>query len=169
MRFAIILCGPIPVYGTKGTLKLANDMCESIEESFLCEIIEDGDSRFIGDQCWHWSRTQHYVETLACRVDVEDSSFVFTADTGPEWDAKSLGDRVDLMIAESTFLSERENEEILHLSARQAGLLASNARAEKLVLSHLAPGESESAHLEEAQSVFSGPISLASVGKHYEV
>ena len=68
-----ILCGPIPVYGTKGTLKLANDMCESIEESFLCEIIEDGDSRFIGDQCWHWSRTQHYVETLACRVDVEDS------------------------------------------------------------------------------------------------
>ena len=164
-----ILCGPIPVYGTKGTLKLANDMCESIEESFLCEIIEDGDSRFIGDQCWHWSRTQHYVETLACRVDVEDSSFVFTADTGPEWNAKSLGDRVDLMIAESTFLSERENEEILHLSARQAGLLASNARAEKLVLSHLAPGESESAHLEEAQSVFSGPISLASVGKHYEV
>ena len=74
-----------------------------------------------------------------------------------------------MVISESTFLSDREGEEILHLSARQAGLLASNSNADKLVLSHLAPGEDETAHLNEARSVFDGPISLASVGKHYVV
>ncbi len=164
-----VLCDPIPVYGTHGTLKLARNMCESIEESFTCEVVKDKDSLHIGDQFWQWSRTQHYVETLACRVNVANSSFVFTADTGPEWDVKSLGEDINLVISESTFLSDREEEEILHLSARQAGLLASNANADKLVLSHIAPGEDETAHLNEARSVFDGPVSLACVGKHYVV
>ncbi len=164
-----VLCEPIPVFGTEGTLKLARSMCESIEESFTCHVIKDGDSQQISDQLWKWSRTQHYVETLACRIQVAESSLIFTADTGPDWDVGSLGSYVDLAISESTFLSNRETEGILHLSARQAGILASKINADKLILSHIAPGEDPSAHLKEAKTTFSGPVLLACVGEHYIV
>ena len=63
----------------------------------------DKSRQTIGDQEWTWAQTDHYVETMASRVDVGQSSFVFTADTGPNWDVKELGDSVSLAIAESTF------------------------------------------------------------------
>ncbi|GIS34551.1 MAG: hypothetical protein Ct9H90mP5_10000 [Acidimicrobiaceae bacterium] len=88
-----VLCEPIPVYGTIGTFALARNMCEDIEESFTCNVIHDKSSTVIGDQEWRWSRTDHYVETLASRVQVGDSSMIFSADTGPEWDITQLGPR----------------------------------------------------------------------------
>ena len=162
-----VLCEPIPVFGTMGTFSLARKMCEDIEESFRCNVISDKSSTVIADQEWRWSRTDHYVETLASRVEVGDSSMVFSADTGPEWDITQLGSGIDLLIAESTFLSHREKEKILHLSARQAGMMAQHADVSHLVLSHLAPGEEPSRHLQEAGEVFAGEISLACVGKEF--
>ena len=162
-----VLCEPIPVFGTMGTFSLARKMCEDIEESFRCNVISNKSSTVIADQEWRWSRTDHYVETLASRVEVEDSSMVFSADTGPEWDITQLGSGIDLLIAESTFLSHREKEKILHLSARQAGMMAQHADVSHLVLSHLAPGEEPSRHLQEAGEVFAGEISLACVGKEF--
>ncbi len=162
-----VLCEPIPVYGTIGTFSLARKMCENIEESFRCNVISDKSSLVIADQEWRWSRTDHYVETLASRVEVGDSSMVFSADTGPDWDVTQLGPVIDLLIAESTFLSHREKEKILHLSARQAGMMAQHANVSQLVLSHLAPGEEPSQHLEEASEVFAGEISIACVGKEF--
>lgn len=162
-----VLCDPIPVFGTVGTLHLARMMCEQIEESFNCTVISDKSSLTIADQQWRWSRTDHYVETLASRVDVGGSSMVFSADTGPEWDLNSLGEDIDLLIAESTFLAHREAEKILHLSARQAGMMAQNADVGRLILSHIAPGEDPEKHFEEAQGVFKGEISLACVGKEF--
>ena len=162
-----VLCEPIPVYGTIGTFSLARKMCADIEESFRCNVISDKSSTVIADQKWRWSRTDHYVETLASRVEVGDSSMVFSADTGPEWDITQLGPNIGLLIAESTFLSHREKERILHLSARQAGMMAQHANVSQLVLSHLAPGEEPSQHLEEASEVFAGEISIACVGKEF--
>ncbi len=162
-----VLCEPIPVYGTIGTFSLARKMCENIEESFRCNVISDKSSVVIADQEWRWSRTDHYVETLASRVEVANSSMVFTADTGPEWDITQLGPDIGLLIAESTFLSHREKEKILHLSARQAGMMAERSNVLQLVLSHLAPGEEPSRHLQEASEVYAGEISLACVGKEF--
>ena len=153
-----VLCEPIPVFGTMGTFSLARKMCEDIEESFRCNVISNKSSTVIADQEWRWSRTDHYVETLASRVEVGDSSMVFSADTGPEWDITQLGSGIDLLIAESTFLSYREKEKILHLSARQAGMMAQHADVSHLVLSHLAPGEEPSRHLQEAGEVLQGNL-----------
>ena len=153
-----VLCEPIPVFGTMGTFSLARKMCEDIEESFRCNVISNKSSTVIADQEWRWSRTDHYVETLASRVEVGDSSMVFSADTGPEWDITQLGSGIDLLIAESTFLSHREKEKILHLSARQAGMMAQHADVSHLVLSHLAPGEQPSQHLQEPAKLLQGNL-----------
>jgi ribonuclease BN (tRNA processing enzyme) len=138
-----------------------------MEESFAWNIITDGSNALIGDQQWKWSQTDHYVETMASRVDVGESSFLFTADTGPDWDINQLGETVSLAISESTFLADREHEGILHLSARQAGQFAKKVNAGHLVLSHLAPGESKDDHALQASQVFNGPITVASAGDQY--
>ena len=162
-----VMCEQIPVYGTIGTLNLAMKMCPQLEEAFTWNIIADGSCQSIGDQNWRWSQTDHYVETLASRVDVGDSSFVFTADTGPNWDINQLGERVSLAISESTFLASREHEGILHLSARQAGELATKINADHLVLSHLAPGEDGVQHENQASQIFAGQITVAAAGDQY--
>ena len=66
-----------------------------------------------------------------------------------------------------TYAVHREKEKILHLSARQAGMMAQHANVSHLVLSHLAPGEEPSRHLQEAGDAFAGLISLACVGKEF--
>ncbi len=162
-----VMCGQIPVYGTQGTMKLAKQMCPVLEEAFNWNVIKDGSREVIGDQSWRWSQTDHYVETVASRVEVGESSFVFTADTGPNWDVSTLGESVSLAISESTFLACKEDEGILHLSARQAAELAKKIKADHLVLSHLAPGEDRVQHEKQASEVFDGPITVATAGDQY--
>lgn len=160
---------PVLVYGTAGTLALAEDLCPALPEAFEWRLIADGDTASIGDQDWAFSRTDHYVETMGTRVDVGERSFAFTADTGPGWGLTRLGEGINLAISESTFLSDVEPEGILHLSARQAGSLAAEAGIERLVLSHLAPGQDADSHQREAEMAFGGPVVIATIDETYTV
>lgn len=160
---------PVPVYGTEGTLRLAQDLCPALPEAFDWHVISDGDSVAIGDQDWRFSRTAHYVETLACAAEVGGRTFVFTADTGPAWPMSSLGSPIHLALAESTFLSDFEPEGVLHLSARQAGSMGAEGRAERLVLTHLAPGQDPEAHRAEAEAAFGAPVSVAAIGDTFTI
>lgn len=160
---------PVRVLGTADTLELAQLLCPALPEAFQWEVISDGGSTDIKDQAWSWSQTDHYVETMAVRVDAGGRSFVFTADTGPGWSIAELGRDVDLAISESTFLSDMESAGILHLSARQAGSLAAEAGVRRLVLSHLAPGQSEQQHAAEASEAFGEAVTVARVGDVFEV
>ena len=160
---------PLPVYGTEGTLALAKTLCPALPEAFEWHNIGDGADAVLGDEEWRFSRTDHYVETLACRVDAHERSMLFTADTGPAWSMRSLGDGVDLALAESTFLSDVEPEGILHLSARQAGSLAVEGGAERLVLTHLAPGQHPELHQAEASAAFGRDVHVAVIGDRYDV
>lgn len=155
---------PLPVYGTAGTRALAVRFCSPLDAVFDWTTVADSDEVTIGDQRWRFSRTDHYVETLACRIDAGGRSLVFTADTGPGWSATAFGDGIDVLLSESTFLAEREPERILHLSARQAATMASDAGVGTLALTHLAPIEDGDAHLAEAGAHFAGPVRLVAVG-----
>jgi ribonuclease BN (tRNA processing enzyme) len=158
---------PVPVFGTAGTLRLARALTPDLNRSFDWHVIADGAAAVIGDQQWRWSATDHYVETLACRVDSAGSSMVFSSDTGPRWQVGALGSGFDLALLESTYLADAEHHGFLHLSARQAGLQAAAANAKRLVLTHLAPGQDPDAHRRESARAYGGPVEVAAIDDRY--
>jgi ribonuclease Z len=83
--------------------------------------------------------------------------FAFVMDTGVCDGARTLADRADLLVCESTFLDSERDLAVSyrHLTARQAAEIAKEARARLLVLTHFSqryPNEND--FLQEAQRVF---------------
>jgi len=154
----------MPIYGTKRTMEMdcaVNAHPGESGDPMNWNVIDESSALTIGDLEFSFSRTDHPVETLAVRVGVGDTSFAFTSDTGPGWQASSLGAGVDLLIHEASHLIDLENRGIPHTSARQAGESARASGASRLVLTHLVPGADTEAHLAEASAAFGGPVEFA--------
>ncbi len=71
-------------------------------------------------------------------VPRKGQSMAFVMDTGMCDGASELADGVDLLVCESTYLDEHRDlaDEYRHMTARQAGELASSAGARRLLLTH---------------------------------
>lgn len=166
---------PVPVYSNAHTFGEARELIgESISTVFRWNVVDSGDSVTIGEQTWSFAETEHYVPTLAIRVDVDGTSFVFTSDTGTDFGLDRFSPAagvenpgVDMALIESTFLHRVGNEGILHLSAAEAAEMAVAGGARRLVLTHQAPHEDRQAHLSAAQAIFGDNVVLAEVGSQY--
>jgi ribonuclease Z len=87
--------------------------------------------------------------------------FAFVMDTRPCPGASALAQEADLLVCEATFLQEEADlaEAYLHMTARQAGELASAADARRLVLTHFSQRyEHLSAHEAEAREAFADVV-----------
>lgn len=163
-----------PVYSNASTRELAARVMDDqvgAAEVYDWTTVEPGSTVTIKDQTWTFSETEHYVPTLATRVECGGRSLIFTADTGPGWSPTSLGSPPDVLLCESTFAArlEGEGEPVQHLSATEAGCKAVDCGAAKLVLTHHAPGEDPAEHIALAGEVYKGPIESASVGMSVQV
>lgn len=161
----------LPVYSNAHTAAHARNLIgPEIDGPFDWRVIDADSEVTIADQVWTFAETDHYVPTLATRVDVAGESIVFSSDTGPAFSFLPMVERsgpIDLAIIESTFLARSDNPDALHLAAPEAGTLAQEANVGKLLLTHLAPREDQQAHLVAASANFSGEIALAEVGHQY--
>lgn len=126
------------------------------------QIVGDEDTAVIGPCGLTFSRTDHYVETLATRVDADGSSVVYSADTGPGWSLSALGSDTDIAVVEATFV-ERSND-VLHLSAGEAGTFAAEAGIGRLVLTHLPTGADPDDYRREAERAFGDSVHIARRG-----
>jgi ribonuclease BN (tRNA processing enzyme) len=161
----------LPVYGTGETKEMAAATTHGFEPTFDWRLTGDGDEFEIGPLRFHLSATDHYVETLAVRVDdpLSDRSLAYSADTGPDWSFRRLGSDVDLALCESTFPTDDEAEGVLHLSARQAGAMAADAGARRLVLTHLWPGTDPDQHRRIGSEAFGRAVDIAAIDERYEL
>ena len=160
----------IPVFGTAGNRAQAEFLVSPSVAAGLHWTDLSADSTLeIGDQSWSFSRTDHYVETLAPRIDVNGTSFGFSSDTGPGWELSELGSGLDLAICEASFLADKEPEGILHLSARQAGATARRAEVGQLVITHVAPVVDAAAVVAQASESFGAEAGLAVIDATFEV
>jgi ribonuclease BN (tRNA processing enzyme) len=75
----------------------------------------------------------------------------------------------ELLLAEATLADPDQGDDVVHMSAAEAGRLAREAGVERLVLTHI----SDELDLERARSLaaeaFGGPVEVASEGATYEV
>jgi ribonuclease BN (tRNA processing enzyme) len=85
---------------------------------------------------------------------------VYTSDTGPEWSVGAFGAGADVVLSEATYLHDDIRVPI-HLSARQAGELAREAQARRLIITHLWPTIDPVASVEEASEAFGRGVTLA--------
>ncbi len=123
--------------------------------------VTDGDTAQIGPLSVSFSRTDHYVETLAVRVEMDGVAMAYSADTGPGWSFAAFGAPIDLAICEASHLAADEPLGILHLSARQAGRMCRDAGVRSVVLTHLVPGSDPGPAVSEAAAAFGAPVHLA--------
>ncbi|MCY4069098.1 MAG: MBL fold metallo-hydrolase [Acidimicrobiaceae bacterium] len=157
----------VAVYGTAETRAMDRAVTmlrEGRIDPLDWNVIGPASRLSIGDQRWSFALTDHPVETLATRVDSGGRCFAFSADTGPGWDFRSLGEGIDLAMCEASHGRRHEAAGSPHMSARQAAAAAAVAGAERLVLTHLPPGCDPEAQRSEAAGVFAGELEVARPG-----
>lgn len=98
---------------------------------------------------------------------------VYTGDTRPTENVRSVAANADLLIHEATFTSERREraKETAHSTARQAARIAADANVSQLALTHISSryaGDS-SDHATEASEVFDGRVHVAHDGLELEI
>jgi ribonuclease BN (tRNA processing enzyme) len=161
----------LAVYGTAETQELASMLTTDLRPTFDWHVTGDGDEFELGPLRAKLSRTDHYVETLAMRLELprDGRSLVYSADTGPGWSLSALGTDVDLALCESSYPTDEEAAGVLHLSAQQAGAMGRAARVRRLVLTHFWPESDVEAHRREGADAFGRDVDVAQIDARYEL
>ncbi len=111
--------------------------------------------------------TPHTEESVAYGIRHGGVRVVYTGDTGPSAALAAWALRCDLLVAECSLPADRALD--VHLTPAQAGALAREARARKLVLTHFYPPVA-SAHPETtATDMFGGPVVAARDGDTFTI
>ncbi len=165
----------LPLYGPAATLErlsgfLTEASVDHFTETFELRPVGDGDLVQVGDLEITFRTTEHSVPTVASRWTGGDKTVAFSADTGPGGHWAEVAEEVDLFLCEASYVGERQPDDYpFHLTAREAGLIASGAQVDRLVLTHLRPIGDEGQPAREAASEFGGPVQVAVPGAEFEV
>jgi len=112
--------------------------------------IEDGAEFDISGIVTRFARMPHAVPGYAMAFFAEGKKFVYSGDTGYNDSLAGFAGGADLFIIESAFLSKDLPGNAAHISAAQAGFIASGAGAKRTLLTHIFPLYDENEILKEA-------------------
>lgn len=166
-----IVTGPIPIYGPASTgdrVAAANGSAEVGDLSGELDFRSLEREFEVGPFTIKTTRMIHPMESHAIRVEAGGRSLTYSGDTGPTSDLATAAAGTNVALFEASFLSTRDNPTGLHLTGAQCGTLAREAQAERLVVTHLVPWNSQPEILAEATVAF-GECELAGPGLTIEV
>jgi ribonuclease BN (tRNA processing enzyme) len=103
----------------------------------------------------------HVADTYALRVRNADGLLCYTSDSRFGQRVLDAASGADVVLAEATLPREYAGK-APHMTAGEAGELASRAGARRLVLTHLWPTIDHAKAVEEARATFSGEVLAAS-------
>lgn len=122
----------------------------------------------IGEMRVSFSPVRHSVPTNAICVECDGGRFVFTGDTNQDPLLELFCEGASLILADSGLTQAQYRITAPHMSASLCGQLARNARAKRLLLTHLSPKNDPQTLLEEARSEFPD-VALAELGEVYYI
>lgn len=110
-----------------------------------------------------FARTAHAVPCLAVRMEYQGKVFVFSADTSYSHGVTQLARGADLFLCESSmyFGQEKDAHAAGHMTAPQAGQMATEAEVKQLVLTHLPHYGNLADLVLQAATTYAGPIARA--------
>jgi ribonuclease BN (tRNA processing enzyme) len=167
---------PIPIWVPPGGRQFLEDAARvfagAADADSFYDVFEVGEydpetALLLGSLTLRFRPTVHFVPCWAMRVSSgRDGDLFYTADTGPTADLLPLASGVNLVISEGTATPDSEQPATSrgHLTPGEAGMLARDAGAQVLLLTHLWAEHDPFEALFEAESAFGGPVVLASRG-----
>ncbi|MFE0648099.1 MBL fold metallo-hydrolase [Streptomyces sp. NPDC059534] len=162
---------PVPLFGPPGTAdRLAGFLTNGperspVERAFAVTELHDGHTVRIGGLTLRSRAVDHGgPAAFALRVeDAEGRSLVYSGDCEPCPSLVELARDCDL------FVCEADGEGPGHHSAAQAGRSAAEARAGRLVVTHVGPGTGPAEAVALAAAEFPGDVVHADPGARFEV
>lgn len=148
---------PIDIYLPSTPSDIYQDLTNEQSSFANYTIINENKNLRIGNIKVSFCQTHHPVETYAIKLSNNNKSIVYTSDTSYSCKDKIIdfAQNTDLLICESSLLKSHGFPEInSHLTAHQAGTIAQQANASKLLLTHFWPEEPLQNYVNEAKTVF---------------
>jgi ribonuclease BN (tRNA processing enzyme) len=166
----------IPVYCPQGVIDRirgfvgAGDGGHVIDSVYEFRAVADGDRVEIGDISVLFRITDHSVPTVGCRLEAGERSLAYSADTGAAGDWQGIAEDVDLFLCEASYQGQAgDHPYAQHLTAGQAGSIAREQRAKRLMLTHIPPHLDTSVSVAEAESTFDRPVAAAVPGSDHQI
>ncbi len=138
-------------------------------ETFDFTPVWTGDSIDIGDLAVSFVEMDHSVPTVGSRWEAENRTFFYTGDTGPKGIWRDSARDVDFMLCEAAYQERGDGDYPHHLTAAEAGQIAREVGARNLALTHIPPYLDVSRSIDEAETAFDRPVSLAMPGVSFDV
>lgn len=110
----------------------------------------------------------HSVPAVGFRFEHDGRSIFYTGDTGPNGDWISKVGRVDLLVSEATMQAHSDGYS-KHLTAAQAGTIARQIEAARLLITHIPPHLDRLTSVREAEATFGRTVMAAVPGSIHEV
>ncbi|SHX47049.1 metal-dependent hydrolase [Mycobacteroides abscessus subsp. abscessus] len=124
--------------------------------------LSEGDSIEAGRAIITAVAVEHPVPAFGFRIAVGDTVVAYTGDTDTCEGATTVANGADLLLCEAGYVEGHDDHfQGIHLTGKRAGILAREAGAKKLVLTHIPPWTDREVPLEEARAEFDGPLELA--------
>ena len=158
----------IPLWAPKETLEMLSAY-DDLDDGFDTEVVAGGTAIAFAGATIRFTSMAHPPETVGVRIETADGVLAYSADSGEEADFASLAGGADLFLCEA---SNQDSDDVWdgHLRASQAGRIAAEVGARRLVLTHLPVDRDLALSLEEARRAADGvPVELAADGDTYEV
>ena len=126
---------------------LAKEKCVRLHD------LAPGDAAVLGGVTLRAYAARHPVPALMLRLEAEGKTLCYTGDTNTAEGLEAFARDADLLLADGLFPEEMWGEGKPHLSARKTALLARDAQARRLVITHLHPEIDPERLLAEARAV----------------
>lgn len=163
----------IPVMVPDGSIErvrgfVGGDPDHPVFQTLHFREVQPGETAAVGDVTVTAQAAHHSVPALAYRLEASAAAVGYSGDTGPSEMVVEHFAGVDLLLAEAS-LQDASDPYAFHMTARQAGELATYAGAAHLVLTHIPSSLDQGESRRQAAEVYAGPLSLAAPGDMYMI
>lgn len=157
---------PIKVYAPAEPAEEFNRM--KYKEALELIKIDPEKRLVIGDLNISFMEMVHGYKDYAVCIEKDQRKFVYSGDTCFNDRIVEFAKSADLFICEAGLLErDDKNLRIMHLTAREAAMVAREAGVKRLLLTHFLPDIKPEQYINEATAVYDGIMELAAENKSY--